>query len=152
MPISPKLGAEQLAANLREIAPRYSPQEAIIEANRCLFCSDAPCIQACPTGIDIPSFIKKISTGNLTGSARAILSANILGASCARVCPTSVLCEGACVVLDREGDPVKIGRLQRYATDHVFENNLRLFRPAAQTSGKHAAILGGCPAGRGCAP
>src|SRR5205823_4158733 len=111
----------------------------------------APCIQACPTGIDIPSFIKKIITGNLTGSARAILSANILGASCARVCPTEVLCEGACVVLDREGDPVKIGRLQRYATDHAYENHVRLFRPAAQRSGKHVAILGGGPAGLGCA-
>src|SRR5213593_2170931 len=112
MPISPKLGPKAATASLAEIAPAYTPQEAIIEANRCLFCFDAPCIQACPTGIDIPSFIKKIANGNLTGSARTILSANILGASCARVCPTAVLCEGACVVLDREGDPVKIGRLQ----------------------------------------
>src|SRR4029450_9517039 len=107
-----------------EIAPPYTPQEAIIEANRCLFCFDAPCIQACPTGIDIPTFIKKIANENLKGSARAILSANILGASCARVCPTAVLCEGACVVLDREGDPVKIGRLQRHATDYVYENRI----------------------------
>src|SRR5256884_3438772 len=151
MPISPKLGPEAAAANMAEIAPCYTAQEAIIEANRCLFCFDAPCIQACPTGIDIPSFIKKIANGNLTGSARTILSANILGASCARVCPTEVLCEGACVVLDREGDPVKIGRLQRYATDHVFEGHVRLFRPAAQRSGKHVAILGGGPAGLGCA-
>src|SRR5947209_12678639 len=124
MPISPKLGAEAAAANMAEIAPRYTAQEAVIEANRCLFCFDAPCIKACPTGIDVPSFIKKIVTGNLTGSARTILSANILGASCARVCPTQVLCEGACVVLDLEGDPVKIGRLQRYATDYVFENKI----------------------------
>jgi dihydropyrimidine dehydrogenase (NAD+) subunit PreT len=151
MPISPKLGPEAAAASMSEIAPRYTPQEAIIESNRCLFCFDAPCIQACPTGIDIPSFIKKIITGNLTGSARTILSANILGASCARVCPTEVLCEGACVVLDREGDPVKIGRLQRYATDHVYENHVRLFRPAAHMSGKRVAILGGGPAGLGCA-
>src|SRR2546428_8515775 len=119
MPSSPKWVPEQAAATTSEIAPRYTPQEAVIEAYRCLFCFDAPCIQACPTGIDIPSFIKKIANGNLTGSARTILSANILGASCARVCPTEVLCEGACVVLDLEGDPVKIGRLQRYATDHV---------------------------------
>src|SRR5438445_3612356 len=104
MPISPKLGPAAAAANLAEIAPRYMKQEAVIEANRCLFCFDAPCIQACPTGIDIPSFIKKLTTGNLTGAARTILSANILGASCARVCPTEVLCEGACVVLDREGE------------------------------------------------
>src|SRR5438552_2571768 len=151
MPISPKLGPEAAQANMAEIAPRYSAQEAIIEANRCLFCFDAPCIQACPTGIDIPSFIKKIANGNLIGSARTILTANVLGASCARVCPTEVLCEGACVGLDREGDPVKIGRLQRYATDHVYENHVRLFRPAAQRSGKRVAILGGGPAGLGCA-
>src|SRR5260370_22211383 len=102
MPICPKLGPEKAAANMAEIAPAYTPQEAIIEANRCLFCFDAPCILACPTGIDIPSFIKKIANGNLASSARTILSANILGASCARVCPTEVMCEGACAVLDLE--------------------------------------------------
>src|SRR2546427_9971295 len=147
MPISPKLGPEAAAANMAEIAPPYTSQEALLEANRCLFCFDAPCIQACPTGIDIPSFIKKIFNGNPTGAARTILSANILGASCARVCPTEVLCEGACVVLDREGEPVQIGRLQRHATDHAYENHLKLFKPAARKSGKRAAILGGGPAG-----
>jgi glutamate synthase (NADPH/NADH) small chain len=151
MPISPKLGPEEAAANMAEIAPRYTAQEAVIEANRCLFCFDAPCIQACPTGIDIPSFIKKIANGNLTGSARTILSANILGASCARVCPTSVLCEGACVVLDLEGDPIKIGRLQRYATDHVYENRISVLKTPADKSGKRIAIIGGGPAGLGCA-
>src|SRR6478735_9845019 len=147
MPISPKLGPAAAAANMAEIAPRYTAQESIIEANRCLFCFDAPCIQACPTGIDIPSFIKKIANGNLTGAARIILSANILGASCARVCPTSVLCEGACVVLDREGDPVKIGRLQRYATDYIYDNKIPVLKPAAKQSGKRVAIIGGGPAG-----
>src|SRR3954469_20545533 len=151
MPISPKLGPEDAAANMAEIAPRYTPQEAIIEANRCLFCFDAPCIQACPTGIDIPSFIKKIANGNLTGAARTILTANVLGASCARVCPPAVLCEGACVVLDREGDPVKIGRLQRYATDHVLDNKIRLFKASEKKSGKRVAVLGSGPAGLGCA-
>src|SRR5256714_6928648 len=151
MPISPKLGPEEAAANMAEIAPRYTAQEAIIEANRCLFCFDAPCIQACPTGIDIPTFIKKIANGNLTGSARAILSANILGASCARVCPTAVLCEGACVVLDREGDPVKIGRLQRYATDHVYDNRIQVLKVPSKKSGKRVAVIGGGPAGLGCA-
>src|SRR5260370_15495300 len=126
MPISPKLEAAAVAANMAEIAPPYKAQEAIIEANRCLFCFDAPCIQSCPTAIDIPSFIKKIATGNLTGAARAILSANILGASCARVCPTEVLCEGACVILDRAGDPVKIERLHRYAIDHVTERHIQV--------------------------
>src|SRR5437764_5406102 len=145
MPISPKLGPQEAAANMAEIAPRYTAQEAIIEANRCLFCFDAPCIQACPTGIDIPSFMKKIANGNLTGLARTILSANILGASCARVCPTSVLCEGACVVLDREGDPVKIGRLQRHATDHVYEHHIKVLKVPATKSGKRVAIIGGGP-------
>lgn len=151
MPISPRLGPEAAAANLADYKPRYKPQEALLEANRCLFCFDAPCIQACPTGIDIPSFIKKIATGNPTGAARAILSANILGASCARVCPTQVLCEGACVVLDREGDPVKIGRLQRYATDYVTEKKISVLKAPAQKSGKRVAIIGGGPAGLGCA-
>src|SRR5882762_9529385 len=151
MSISPKLARETAAANMAEIAPRYTSQEAIIEANRCLFCFDAPCIQACPTGIDIPSFIKKIANGNLTGSARTILTSNILGASCARVCPTAVLCEGAGVVLDREGEAVKIGRLQRYATDHVYEKGIQVLKPAAQKSQKSVAIIGGGPSGLGCA-
>ncbi len=151
MPISPKLGPEAATANMAEIAPAYTSQEAAVEANRCLFCFDAPCIQACPTGIDIPSFIKKISTGNLVGSARTILTANILGASCARVCPTEVLCEGACVMLDREGDPIKIGRLQRYATDHVMFGGIEILKVPVNKSGKRVAIVGGGPAGLGCA-
>src|SRR5713101_853753 len=151
MPISPKLGPEAAAAKMAEIAPPYTPQEAIIEANRCVFCFDAPCIQACPTGIDIPSFIKKIASGNLIGSARTILSANILGASCARVCPTEVLCEGACVVLDREGSAVKIGRLQRYATDPVLERRAKVLTAPTVKSGNRVAVIGGGPAGLGCA-
>jgi glutamate synthase (NADPH/NADH) small chain len=151
MPISPKLGAEAVAANMAELAPCYTPQEALIEANRCLFCFDAPCIQACPTGIDIPSFIKKIVTGNLKGSARVILSANILGASCARVCPTEVLCEGACVMLDREDDPIKIGRLQRYATDSARDIGAQILKAPAKKSGRRIAVIGGGPAGLGCA-
>lgn len=151
MPISPRLGPEAAAANLADYRPRYTSQEAVIESNRCLFCFDAPCIQACPTGIDIPSFIKKIANGNPTGAARVILTANVLGASCARVCPTQVLCEGACVVLDREADPVKIGRLQRYATDYVAEKKISVLKPAANQSGKRVAIIGGGPAGLGCA-
>ena len=151
MPIQPLLDAENAARNMAEKQPRYSPQEALIEANRCLFCFDAPCIMACPTGIDIPSFIKKIANGNPTGSARTILTANVLGASCARVCPTEVLCEGACVVLDLEGDPVKIGRLQRYATDYVFDHHIDVLHAPAKKNGKRVAILGAGPAGLGCA-
>jgi dihydropyrimidine dehydrogenase (NAD+) subunit PreT len=151
MPMSPKLGAEALAANLADLHPALSPQAAVIEANRCLFCFDAPCIQACPTGIDIPSFIRKIVGGNPTGAARTILGANVLGASCARVCPTAVLCEGACVVLAREGDPVKIGRLQRHATDHVFQNNISVLKRPEMRSNRRIAVIGGGPAGLGCA-
>src|SRR6266542_4451662 len=141
MPISPKLGPAAAAANMADIAPRYTAQEAIIEANRCLFCFDAPCIQACPTGIDIPSFIKKIANGNPTGAARTILTANVLGASCARVCPTEVLCEGACVVLDREGDPVKVGRLQSYATAYVTEKKISVLKSLANKTGQRVAII-----------
>jgi dihydropyrimidine dehydrogenase (NAD+) subunit PreT len=151
MPIHPILDAATAAANMAEKAPRYTPQEALIEANRCLFCFDAPCIMACPTGIDIPSFIKKIANGNLTGSARTILTSNVLGASCARVCPTEVLCEGACVVLDLEGDPVKIGRLQRHATDHVYEHNIDVLHAPAVKNDRKVAVLGAGPAGLGCA-
>jgi glutamate synthase (NADPH/NADH) small chain len=136
MPIGPRISAEAAAAGMADIKTPYTRREAIIEANRCLFCFDAPCIQACPTGIDVPSFIRKIANGNLATAARTILSANVLGASCARVCPTQVWCEGACVVLDLEGDPVKIGRLQRHATDHVFERSISALRPAPNKSGK----------------
>ena len=102
MPLQPLLPASTLAANMAEIKPPLRPQEALVEASRCLYCFDAPCIMACPTGIDIPAFIKKIAFGNPVGAARTILTANILGASCARVCPTQVLCEGACVLDDRD--------------------------------------------------
>ena len=151
MTLKPLLDAETAAQSMAEKESRYTRQEALIESNRCLFCYDAPCIMACPTGIDIPSFIKKIANGNPTGSARTILTANVLGASCARVCPTEVLCEGACVVLDLEGDPVKIGRLQRYATDYVFEHQIDVLHAPAKKNGKKIAILGAGPAGLGCA-
>jgi glutamate synthase (NADPH/NADH) small chain len=151
MKLKPLLSAKQAAANMAEIEPKYTPQEALVEAERCLYCFDAPCIMACPTGIDIPAFIKKIAHGNLTGAARTILQANPLGGSCARVCPTSALCEGACVLLDRDEKPIKIGRLQRYATDHVFENKIAVLRRPAQRLGKSVAVIGGGPAGLGCA-
>ena len=151
MPIQPLLDAATAAANLADIRPPFSPQEARAEANRCLFCYDAPCIQACPTGIDVPTFIRKITTDNLTGAARTILEANVLGASCARVCPTQVLCEGACVMLDLEKQPIQIGRLQRHATDHVASRGIDVLRPAATTNGRRVAVLGAGPAGLGCA-
>ena len=119
--------------------------EVLTEAQRCLYCYDAPCVTACPTHIDVPSFIRKITTDNVTGSARVIMDANPLGASCARVCPTDDLCEGACV-LGKDASPIRIGDLQRYATDWVRERDIDLFLPGTPT-GKRVAIVGGGPAG-----
>lgn len=152
MPLQPLLSADVLAAHFAEIKPPLRPQEALVEASRCLFCFDAPCIMACPTGIDVPAFIKKIAFGNPAGAAKTILTANILGDSCARVCPTKVLCEGACVLEDRDEKPIQIGRLQRYATDYVNERDLNVLPPPpAEKSGKRIAVIGSGPAGLGCA-
>lgn len=151
MSLKPRSNKASALANMAEIEPRYRPQEALVEAERCLYCFDAPCISACPTGIDIPAFIKKIASGNLTGAARTILQANVLGASCARVCPTSALCEGACVMLDRDRKPIKIGRLQRYATDHVFDHGIRVLSAPGKKTGNKVAVIGGGPAGLACA-
>ena len=152
MPLSPLLSADSLATNFADLKPPLRPQEALVEASRCLYCFDAPCITACPTGIDVPAFIKKIAFGNPAGAAKTILTANILGASCARVCPTAVLCEGACVLEDRDEQPIMIGRLQRYATDYVTERNISVLPPPpAQKSGKKVAVIGAGPAGLGCA-
>ena len=125
--------------------PPLTRLEAIIEANRCLDCYDAPCTQACPTSIDVPRFIARIASGDLTGSARTIMSANPLGASCARVCPTDELCEGACVY-GTDASPIKIGALQRYATDALRDSGKRLFT-AAPPTGKRVAVVGAGPAG-----
>jgi dihydropyrimidine dehydrogenase (NAD+) subunit PreT len=147
---APKLSPAQLEANFADINPPLSASQALEEASRCLFCYDAPCIKACPTGINIPMFIHQIVTADLVGSGKTILDANILGQSCGRVCPTSVLCEGMCV-LNAEGKrPVAIGRLQRHAVDHVLDNRLRLFSPGAST-GLSVALIGGGPASLSCA-
>src|SRR3954469_9646642 len=152
MPLSPLLPADALAANFTELKPPLRPQEAHVEASRCLYCFDAPCIMACPTGIDIPAFIKKIAFGNPAAAAKTILTANILGASCARVCPTEVLCEGACVLEDRDEMPIRIGRLQRYATDYIAERGLNVLPDVPeQKSGRKIAVIGAGPAGLGCA-
>jgi glutamate synthase (NADPH/NADH) small chain len=141
---------EQLAANFADIAPPLTYDAALLEANTCLFCHDAPCTIACPTHIDVPAFIKKIASGNLRGSARVILSANPFGHSCARACPVEVLCEGACVLNERDEQPIKIALLQRHATDYVLEKKLKLFTPGKST-GKRVAIVGAGPAGLACA-
>src|SRR5215207_1682557 len=124
-PTSP-LSQEQIERNLREIAPPLTDAEALFEANRCVYCFDAPCTHACPTHIDVPAFIKKIASGNLLGSARVIFDANPVGATCARVCPVEVLCEGACVEKTLVKKPIEIGRLQRYATDYAIENQKQI--------------------------
>ena len=139
-----------LAKNFADIAPALTPDYALLEANKCLFCHDAPCTIACPTHIDVPAFIKKIATGNLRGSARVILEANPFGHSCARACPVEVLCEGACVLNDRDEQPIKIALLQRHATDHVLDRKLKLFE-AGKPTGKKVAVVGAGPAGLACA-
>ena len=140
---------EELAVRFSDLHPAFDSQSALVESNRCLYCFDAPCTHACPTHIDIPRFIKKIATGNLAGSARAIFEANLLGATCARVCPVQELCEGACV-LGADHKPIMIGRLQRYAMDYVYDRNLSVIEVAAPT-GKSVAVIGSGPAGLSCA-
>jgi glutamate synthase (NADPH/NADH) small chain len=134
---------------LDELLPPLTRNEAAVEAARCLMCYDAPCTHACPTHIDIPRFIKKIATENMRGSARTILESNLLGATCARVCPVQELCEGACV-LGTEHKPIAIGRLQRHVMDFAYEKGMNQF-PVAKATGKKVAVIGGGPAGLSCA-
>lgn len=142
----------RLESGIADLKPLYDEGEAVAEANRCLYCHDAPCIAACPTGIDIPTFIRKISTGNVRGSARAILTANLLGFSCARVCPVEVLCAGACVYNAWERTPIAIGRLQRYATETVAaQGGSASLLPRAPRNGKRVACVGSGPASLACA-
>ncbi|MGA8594438.1 MAG: NAD(P)-dependent oxidoreductase [Bryobacteraceae bacterium] len=136
-------------APLAELLPPLSDHEALVEANRCLFCYDAPCTHACPTHINVPRFIKKIASGNTLGSARTILEANLLGATCSRVCPVQELCEGACV-LGSEHKPIMIGRLQRYAMDYVYERQVDVFSRASPVE-KRVAVVGAGAAGLSCA-
>ena len=144
------LTIKQITENFSEIHPPLNQAEAVFEAHRCLYCYDAPCIQACPTHIDVPSFIKKIASGNLTGSARVILDANPIGSTCSRVCPVEALCEGACVEKTLMKQPIQIGRLQRYAMDHVIGKQIQVFK-AGEANGKSVGIIGSGPAGLSCA-
>ena len=147
---SRRLAKDEIERNFADLRPPLHPSEALIEAERCYFCFDAPCTAACPTEIDIPGFIQKIRSHNLRGSAQTILRENIMGGMCARVCPTEVLCEEACVRNTHEDKPVEIGLLQRYATDPIFEHGTQLFE-RAESSGKRVAVVGGGPAGLSCA-
>jgi len=145
-----RLPAEEVAAGFADTKPPLTAHEAIVEAERCYFCYDAPCREACPTEIDIPGFIRKIATGNLRGSALTILEANIFGGACARVCPTEVLCEAACVRMAEEERPVRIGALQRRATDWLMAHAATPF-PRGTPTGKRVAVVGAGPAGLACA-
>lgn len=143
--ISGRLPDETLAQNFVDYPPPLDPHEAAVAADRCYFCYDAPCVTACPTEIDIPLFIRQISTGTPDAAAMTIWDQNILGGMCARVCPVEQLCEGACVREEAEGKPVLIGLLQRYATDHAMERGQPYTRAAA--TGRRVAVVGAGPAG-----
>jgi len=145
-----RLSPDRIETRLPELKPAMSDARARAEAARCLFCHDAPCVTACPTGIDIPLFIRQIRGDNVIGAARTILEANALGHSCARVCPVEVLCEGACVYHERDEPPIEIGRLQRYATDRVVHGDVQIFE-AGPSTGRSVALVGGGPASIACA-
>ena len=144
-----RLSQEQLACQFSDVAPLLDATAAAAASSRCHYCYDAPCINACPTKIDIPGFIRKIGNGNMKGAAVDILSANPLGGMCARVCPTEILCEGACVRNHQDDKPVAIGALQRHATDWAMARGEPLFKRAADT-GRHVAVVGAGPAGLAC--
>ncbi len=148
--VAGRLSGDELSSNFSDLHPAYAPHEAAVAADRCYFCHDAPCMEACPTSIDIPLFIRQIQTGRPAGAAQTILEQNILGGMCARVCPTETLCEEVCVRETAEGKPVEIGRLQRYATDTLMARGDHPFTRAA-SSGKRVAVVGAGPAGLACA-
>ena len=145
-----RLDAAAVQSNFSDLHPAYDNHEAIVAADRCYFCHDAPCVTACPTSIDIPLFIRQIATGTSDAAAKTILEQNILGGMCARVCPTETLCEEVCVREVAEGKPVEIGRLQRFATDTLMAEDEHPFTRAAST-GKTIAVVGAGPAGLACA-
>ena len=146
-----RLTPEQYLQNFSDIHPPFENKTAAqVEANRCLFCYDAPCTKSCPTSIDVPKFIKQIASDNVKGSAHTIFIANIMGAGCSKVCPVEKLCEGACVYNLLEEEPIPIARLQRYATEKAMEHQWRLFERKPST-GKKVAIVGAGPAGLSCA-
>lgn len=148
--VAARLTPQEIEANFSDLHPAYDPHEALVAADRCYFCHDAPCVTACPTDIDIPLFIRQIATGMPEAAAKTILEQNILGGMCARVCPTETLCEQSCVRETAEGKPVDIGRLQRHATDALMARQGHPFSRAADT-GKHVAVVGAGPAGLACA-
>mgnify|MGYP003390018738 FL=1 len=148
---SNRLSQEQYAENFSDIHPPFETTDAaLVEANRCLFCYDAPCMKSCPTSIDVPKFIKQIATENIKGSAHTIFVSNIMGAGCSKVCPVEKLCEGACVYNFMEEEPIAIAKLQRYSTEKAMVANWHLFK-RKESTGKKVAIVGAGPAGLSCA-
>ena len=145
-----RLSEKEYSENFGEIHPPFNKHEALVEGDRCYYCYDAPCIDACPTGINIPLFIRQITSGNPEGAAKTIFDENILGGMSARVCPTETLCQEACVRNTGEDRPVKIGLLQRYATDTLMEAKEHPYK-REKPNGKRIAIVGGGPAGLSCA-
>ncbi|TDR16347.1 NAD(P)-dependent oxidoreductase [Marinicella litoralis] len=145
------LSTASIASNFSDLHEPLGVQQAVAEANRCIYCYDAPCIKACPTGIDIPTFIHQIRTDNIIGSAKTILAENIMGGTCARVCPTEVLCQEACVLNNEQDHAIEIGHLQRFAVDHfMVESQAHPFTRNPET-GKSVAVIGAGPAGLSCA-
>lgn len=148
--IAAKLTEEQYERNFKELHPPFKDHAAASEAARCLYCYDSPCMKACPTHIDISSFIKKIATGNLFGSAKTILSSNYVALTCAKACPVQVLCEGACVYNDKGEEPIQIGRLQRFVIDNYFDHGMPQLFSKKTLNGKKVAVIGSGPAGLCC--
>jgi glutamate synthase (NADPH/NADH) small chain len=146
-----RLPPHEYAKRFADATPRLTASQALLEAERCLYCFDAPCATACPTSIDVPSFIKRIGDGNLRGAARTILDSNPLGGMCARVCPTENLCEAVCVRNTQEDRPVAIGRLQRFAVDALMDSQAPQIFTRAAATGKRVAVVGAGPAGLSCA-
>jgi dihydropyrimidine dehydrogenase (NAD+) subunit PreT len=145
------VGHPEVAARFPDLHPAFEERAAVVEANRCLNCFDAPCMSACPTHIDVPRFIKKIASGNVAGSAKAILEANVLGASCSRVCPVEVLCEGSCVMHGRGERAIEIGRLQRFAMETYYDAGGKLPLRTREERGERVACIGAGPASLACA-
>ena len=146
-----RLSEAELTANFSDIHPPFGTADgALVEANRCLFCYDAPCMKSCPTGIDVPMFIRQITTDNVKGSAKTIFDANIMGAGCSRVCPVEKLCEGACVFNLMHEKPIEIARLQRYSTEKAIKEQWNLYDRKPST-GRKVAVVGAGPAGLACA-
>jgi dihydropyrimidine dehydrogenase (NAD+) subunit PreT len=145
------VGHPEVAARFPDLHPAFEERVAVVEANRCLNCFDAPCMSACPTHIDVPRFIKKIASGNVIGSAKSILEANVLGASCSRVCPVDVLCEGSCVMHGKGERPIEIGRLQRFAMESFYDAGGKLPLRQREERGERVACVGAGPASLACA-